>query len=454
MYYRILFIAITAILWPSRSSASLTDSESTSIKENLKNELRVVVNPRDSIRVLYDLFDLSTQAERPAFGWELYKVANRFGNDRVTMDILRQLTNCYLSDDSMLAVIENKMCLIPESPEQKESLLFVRMQQIGLQARNDTDAQQLESVRRLLAGSHTTGDTDKEDIYDRILQCYRICSYLGYSTKSSLASDYFNKLNQLIDQLPHNLTAIRSFYYTQAALIYTHLEFHDKAITADRKLLDIISQFEKEYSSQGRVYRNYAKQRYICYRRMLSNYPALTKDEVRQYYDMAKELRIFNKDIQNDFDTQQRPTMYYLLANQRYHEALPLIKKQLKYKNHRHNRQRILKDICTAAEACADSATWIKALSEYTGYLEDANRSSSAEAYRELQIRYDISMLEADNNQLRLEQLDYQIKTERLILGITLTCIALLLVLIIILTKKYRSSRAQRTDKTHFNGES
>ncbi|MDE7444031.1 MAG: hypothetical protein K2M65_07725, partial [Muribaculaceae bacterium] len=204
------------------------------------------------------------------------------------------------------------------------------------------------------------------------------------------------------------------------------------------------------YAAKKRNFRNYSNARFICYRRMLSNYPAMTKEQVEEYYKKIKDLVAQNEDIKREFDAKQRSTMYYFLANKRYREALPLIKKQFAYKYSRHNHGQMLRAMCTAAEACADSATLINAMSEYISYLEDASQSSSAEAYRELQIRYDISQLKAENARLELDRLDNQVKTDRLILGIALTATVLLIILILILANRYRKYKALRFSKpTH-----
>ncbi len=447
----ISIITILAAMWPSLALGNERDK----IKAELQKELSVVVSPRDSIRVLTQLLDLANSTERATFGWDLYKTSSRVGNDEVALDALRQLTNCYSKEDSMLAKIEHCASLLTESPEQKETMLLIHMQRISAKSRYDSEEQRLLGIKELLAEHNAAADNNEpEDLYNEILQCYRICAYLGYSTKSSLSAEYFDKLKNLINQLPYGLAGIRSFYYTQAALIYSGLEEHAKAIEADRELLKIIAGMEKDYSLRGRNYRDYSRYRYICYRRMLSNYPALTREEVEKYYQKAKELTTKNTDVANDFNIQQRPTMYYLLANKRYREALPIIKKQFDFKYSNNYRGQILRTMCKAAESCGDTATWVKALTEYTNQLEDAYQNSSAEAYRELQIRYDISELKEANARLEMERMDSQIQSDRIVLIVTLSAIAILFIVLIIVARKYHISRILRNRKTNTDGQS
>lgn len=446
----ILIITILAAMWPAHATGNNRDR----IKAELQKELSVVVSPRDSIRVLTQLLDLANLNERPKVGWELYRTSSRVGNDEVALDALRQLTNCYSKQDSMLAKIEHCASLLTESPEQKETILLIHMQRISSKSRYDSEEQRLLGVKELLSERKTTDNTQPDDLYNEILQCYRICAYLGYSTKSSLSTEYFEKLKGLIDRLPYGLVGLRSFYYTQAALIYSGIEEHAKAIEADRELLKVINAMEKDYSLRGRNYRDYTRYRYICYRRMLSNYPALTREEVEKYYQKAKELTTKDPDVANDFNTQQRPTMYYLLANKRYREALPIIKKQFDFKYSNNYRGQILRTMCKAAESCGDTTTWIKALTEYASQLEDAYQNSSAEAYRELQIRYDISELKEANARLEMERMNSQINADRIVMAVTISAIAILLIFLIIIARKYHTSRVLRNRKTNTDGQS
>ena len=74
-------------------------------------------------------------------------------------------------------------------------------------------------------------------------------------------SQCFDRLDNLLAKLPNEIYALDNLFLTNAAIAYTDMERQERAVNADRRLLQIIDALEKRYSDEGRRYRDYAVSR-------------------------------------------------------------------------------------------------------------------------------------------------------------------------------------------------
>ena len=85
-------LLILLALFASLTVSAFTTGEKENLKKQVSAELAKAKTPGDSVRLLYDLFDLSTRKEMPAIGNQIFETAGRAGADSVQYDIIRQLT--------------------------------------------------------------------------------------------------------------------------------------------------------------------------------------------------------------------------------------------------------------------------------------------------------------------------------------------------------------------------
>lgn len=384
-------------------------------------------NAKDSLSVLYHLYDLSSSNDQRTWGWQIYETAKRANNLNAQIDVLRQLSVRYSQEDSMLYKMEMLAEQLPESDEQKECLTFIRLQRETNRMRTLPEEEEHKEMMQLFDWEQSGG---KRDIYDNILHLYMLCIYLSEATTGTMYMEYLNQLGELLDQLPENLYALRNNFYTRSAIAYTYNGEHKKAIEADNELLEIIKELERRYSAMGRRYRNYATNYYISYRRMLSNYPGLTAKEVEIIYRKILALCGKSEEIKFDFENRPRTKAYYLLKMKRYAEAIPCIKKALENETSLPYRRQLLSMLKEAATATGDSNTLLSTLKEYNDILETAISHSTAEYYQEVQIRYDVSALKMKNAELEVQKRQAEVKSNHLILTITLTAFGIVLAML------------------------
>ena len=124
-----LTFTITILLQLAISAKAQTDYQrDTSSK--LRISLANAKTPRDSIKILYDIFDVVPRNQEVAIG--------------------RQITACF-RDDRSLAEIEKEVSLIPESQEQKETHLFLRMKRLSYSSSNKSETDRQKEIIRILA---------------------------------------------------------------------------------------------------------------------------------------------------------------------------------------------------------------------------------------------------------------------------------------------------------------
>lgn len=102
----VLAAVCMAALFSVSAEAALPPDPDAVISK-LRSQLPDTKTAQDSLRIYYDIFDLSSRKTRPAAARDLYNQAVRMGRDDVKLDVLRQITSLYFSNDSASRVILN-----------------------------------------------------------------------------------------------------------------------------------------------------------------------------------------------------------------------------------------------------------------------------------------------------------------------------------------------------------
>ncbi len=413
--------------------------EDQAIKDSLTEKLAEAGSPSDSIPILYDIFDISKRNNRMRLAPHILDVARRAGDLSTQMDMLRHMANFYLYNDSMQTVLIQEAEQLPESDEQKETVAFLKMMHATSQAKYSSDEQRQQRIREILGEMSTINTVD---IYEQVVMLHTLCAYLGQETQGELLSQYLDRQAKMLNELPGTFPGIKNILYTQEADLYTNNYDHEKAVKADKKLLEVIDRLQKEYAAKGRKYRHYDTNRYLSYRRLLANYEALTPQEIETYYHRLLDICQNNPDIEADLNNNGRAHIYYLMAHKRYNEALPILKYQTaRPASNKTLRRHLIKTLIEAAHGCGDTSTLLDAALEYKDILESYISSKAIEKYKELQIIYDINALKNQNNRLEIEQREAKIKSNKTIIIISLIAIAFLVILLIMMYRLYRKAK-------------
>lgn len=403
------------------------------VADSLMGQLKYQKTADDSLKMLYDIFDASDQKNKLQPGKMVLDLAKRTNNQIALLDFIPQVTTLVANDTLQI----NEMLDYTNYLENKDIAKTVRVFILVQRASRESNYLSDKDLRETLKKYTKEYDNHGDDMYDEILDLYRMVLFLGNRNRGNLYLEYMTRLEDLIAKMPLDTSYILSLYYTTAANCHTRNGNHAKAIEMDRKLLETIQYLENRYKKMGRKYRDYHRYYYICYRRMLCNYEALSLDEIKSLYDKCVLLAEKDPEIARDFYEEGRPTIFRNMAEGNYAAVVPLIKKALPKIKDNAIRTKMLGMLVAAADSINDKATLLSALKDYNKMLSDRVAEQSADAYRELQIRYDVNHLKNEKEKLALEKKEAEVASGQKVMAVALAAVLILAVLLMFL---YRSN--------------
>ncbi len=354
--------------------------------EKYTKQLQTTTSARDSVRILYYIFDLSDRTSQKRLAWDLYSTAEHADNLNAQLDMLRNLAALYANDDSVINVLLNLSDKIPNEDSRASTRTFILNQQISRKSRNPNDTKLQSMLLDSITKSH---NLEGKDIYDRLSLLYQIIQYLGVDADGVLFKECLDTYAELIEDLPVSDYPLKNQFYTSAALIHSRLNGNPaKAIEYDRKLLEIIDQLQQMYIKKKRKFRNYDTNKFISYRRMLGNYKALTPDEIETLHDSILALYDRNPDVRSTMDREGQAHAFYYMATKDYNRAIPAITGLIKNPDlSAYQRQKYYGMLIEASKAVGDKKTYIEAMEEFIKYSDDIDSLRRLTMKREIMLR-------------------------------------------------------------------
>lgn len=366
-----LIIIILAIV-PFLTSVAAPLPGKSYLVEKYLNQLKTTNTAVDSIKRMYNIFDLSDRNGQIEWGWKLYETAGRAEDLPTQMDMLRNLAVFHQKDDSIINKLMSLADQIPNVEARNSTKTFILNQRLNRRSRTPDEYTQSE----LLDSIRSSHNLEGNDVYDRLSLLYQIIQYLGVNADGVLFNECIDKYAQIIDELPSSDYSLKNQFFTTAAMVYSRTNGNPaKAVRYDRQLLKIIEQLQQMYAKKQRKFRNYNSNKYICYRRMLSNYKALDKDEIEAIYDSINFLYDQDTDVKLSMDHYPEPAAYYYTATKDYRNAIPAIQKSLSDKQlSYYQRQKYYAMLMEASRALDERDTYINAME---GYIHNTDKIDS-----------------------------------------------------------------------------
>lgn len=406
--------------------------------DRLKEQLSAATATDDSIRIMYDIYDLSDKKSRAAVAWQMLDIAERTCDNTLGLDMLRHLANTYIRNDSVLEILQQKCATYPDGDDRNATEAFIAMRRAGYIARYASEAKRLDKIKEIIKRYQTL--PAQATPYQQIERLGSLCILLGNGTHMAMLAKYIDKSLEMVKALPENDFAVRNIIYNQAAAVYTNLNQTEKAIAANKALLDIMDRMTAYYHNKGRKYRNYDTNRYTSYRNILQNYEGLSDKEIQQYYDSIKSIAARNDAVAADMGNNM-VNAYYLMAVGDYAGAIPLLENIIEAQTDNFNVMRAMRNIITAAKATGDNEILLKYTSRYNTILDEYARLSAQDTYTELQTIYDVKDLQMRNTRLELDHIESRMAHQRMILTGGIIVLIIMLIILGILIRVIRKSR-------------
>ncbi len=412
------------------------------IVDSLERELSKVTTLEDSLRISFDIFDSSSRGKQYDNARRVLDLASRSGDENAQLSILRSLSTLDNVTDSLFNEYLDIASGLKRSEIREQTILFIKVKQNSEAARTSTVEQSRQRVRELMKRVEVSQGLS---IYTRLEVLFTLCAYIEQVSTGELLTDHLQQVGELLDELPDKLDALESLYLTQSSLTYTAMQSLQKAIDADKRLLEHVDQVQEKSKSAGRGFRDFSYTKYTIYRRLLGNYEALTPEEAEEYYQAAREVAQLDPIAKNDFENIRRPDMYYYMSRKEYAKALPLIKHEVKQTDHEllpYVRRLLLNAMIESAKAVGDRDALLDALLTSRALDESEQTRHSAEQFRELQFTYDRNIEKLRGMQVELDKRNAQIANHRMTKILGGVFVFVLLILVFVLMRTWRKARA------------
>ena len=425
----------------------------TIAQSSLKNELKAKIaearTPDDSIKALYNLFDISPRREQIPLLEQIYNIAEARRDAATELDVVRHLANAYYGNDSVLQILHSTAVNLPASVDQHQTLMFIRINRIIANSMSATEAERQMRLREIL---HEYSNKEHYSVDERILLLFSLCAYLSNTTEGDLLVKYTDELEQLITSAPQTIIPIKNHFYSSAAVLFTNVKNHEKAVNAARELLNQTEILQKQYERQGRIYRKFNRQRYSMYRRMLINYPALTINEVDSIYNLALNAAKNNPDAEADLKEYKITTIAWLMAHKQFEQAAPIIKESIEKLGGKTSYYPFLLDqLNIAAEHTDNKDLQLFAARQFNKHLQDQLKFKSEERLRELQVIYDLYKIKEANKDLEHRNREMQIESHQTILTVSIVALVIVILITIITFLMYIRAKQMSVSVMHAN---
>lgn len=394
----------------SVSAQSVQNHPDKNTLEQLNAELSKATNPNDSIRLLYNIFDVMSddiekkhESNRIATLEQLLATARNANNTAVTLDVVRNLSNLYKADKKKQSFLLDITRRLPESEEQRETLAFIRLTRNawGASALVDRPVEErTENMRLALQDHQHSLDGGEDDIYTQFEDLLNLVFYGASMLQPEQINGYLHNLDSLVLLTRSSDASLANLYYTQAAQLYSQIGEHEKAVDSDRLLLDIIGQLEEKSRSMGRKYKNYDSFKFIVYRRMLSNYPALSDAEIDDLYKKTISFANARKNGQLPQYQIDYTDAMYAMAKKQYPKAIELFGRMFKSFPNFKQRPAMVLQYLKAAEAVGNQSALIEAQKLYIDILKGQAKVALDNEYGRLAINFNLDAIKLKNRQL------------------------------------------------------
>ena len=426
-------------------ATAVADDRRPVLIDSLEDLLADATTASDSLRVLFDIFDLSAGNDRRQAVRRVYETAVSACDTAAQIDAIKYSANLSLHDTLALDRLARYMDGYAPTPKTQEVKLFIRLLRIENEVLADTAGWTSANISGLIRSYSVD---PPQDPYDRVAELYRVCAYLIKATHGDLLEAYLRKLARLVDASPLADGVVRNLVYTRSAPVFTANGSAAIAVTVDKRTLNIIDSLVHAYSDAGRHYRTLASNRYACYRRLLSNYEALTPAEQEQYFNTILNMAQTDRQIEMDMRNNPIAMAHYYMAKGRYAEALPLLKQAIEVPANKRYSRALYDELYNAAEHSGDRETQLEAARELIEHARLQDDGKNLDRLREIEIIRDINDLNELDKQRERENKDSEISGYRMAVGAALVlCLALCVWLAILMRRLSR--RKQEVASCH-----
>lgn len=432
--YRILLLSFIMAL---SVAAAANESDSSRI-ETIKSRLEKASGRADSITLMLNILDLTPDANKTPLATDIFYLAISEGNDNVASQMICWLAFVNRGNDSILRSLKGTAKLIKDPDRQYMASTYVSLRRTGYAARFAPSKERAELIQKSIEAGYFQ---NADNTYDRIETLGSLCILLGSSKiHRRLVTKYLTQELELLEILPENDIFVKNIMYNYACIIYSHLEMKKEAVDVAQKRLKLLDRMKEIAKREGRPFNPYKFVYYSTYVSILKNYETLSQSQIDEYYAATQRLSKEN-DESRKYHELGEAEAYYLMAKQRYSEAIPKLQHVLANSNDNYVNRRALTLLIKAADITGDKKALYEATSSYNQLLEKMLENDAIDVNAKMQALYHVDDLQKRNAQLSLSHFESKAKAQHTLSLIFICAAIILTAVIIVISRQYRRAR-------------
>lgn len=319
-------LIIILLLGLAALGASSEISRKTALIQSYQDSLALAETPQDSIRMMYNIFDLDLK-RRPEISLKLLNLVGQYGNREDVLDVIRVTATLHSSDTLLLDSLTQVVKQFSDHPDVNETHLLLKLLRIENRYDNiQVNRMSRSKIAQMIVDAKQHRYNNEEE---RLTKLFEIVMAVSKLSRGPLLASYIDSLQHQAERMNLPTGGLRYYIYDKTGSIFSSPLVIPQAVRTDKKLLNLIDSLTREYTHQDRPHRSFPLFRYNIYRRLLKNASALNDAEIEQYYGEATALAEDDSVIATDIATNRMLDIYYHMARKDYAKAMPLIEKQL-----------------------------------------------------------------------------------------------------------------------------
>lgn len=437
---RYIYIILISIVAALSSHAAPHVRVDRAVRDSLAVRLSRAHCLTDSLPAALNLFDACAGEPGNGRNGELaYRLAMRQRDYTTALDVLLLLTNEYHDNDAKLATLQQRAAKL-NVEGRREAVTYLKIRRTMIRAAALSPDSLTAAATQVMREFNRRGPS--ADLYDRIEELFTLCVYMHTMfDQNDLLLMYYDKLNEMLGQLPQSECGLRTVYYHQAAASFTRQMLPERAVEADRALIRSLNLVTNRYANTDRIYRSFDYNMFIANRRMLSNYTALKPAEIEQCYNTIMEIAARNPRVADEVKQLRQADIWRHMARKEYAQAVPLLLEQLDKPENRGVAIKMSLALRDAARAIGNDRAEIIGGRKYVECLEEYVRSRASGKLAELGAMYDLRASNEQIQQLKDQGEAQAAKNHRVIIWITSVALLLAVIAASVLLMQWRRVR-------------
>lgn len=401
----LLPVLILAVLTALRADGSTKREVITpNTMDSLWRQLHLARTPKDSIEIIYNIYDVNVAQTNSRAGVEnnkrllnmLYDVSMRANDTLTAFDAVKNIATLTRFDLPLINLQLKRIAKLPDSPERQETEAFLHIQQY-FSALNDTtltDDQRRANFYQI--SQEVSKNRVNKSLYDRITQQFALVMYGSNLIRPEKMHQYLKSLEKYIRMTKDYRSSFKSHFYRVAANLYDENLDGRNAVIADSIMLAILREKDLENVEQKRVFKNYDVQRYNILRRVLSNYEYLPQDTISYLYQDIKDLEKRLPQGQLTMLDHMSVEAMWNMYKENYPEALKALRYVVTSRRFR-DKPTYVRAYIKAAVMTGSYDDLQKGQKMFTDMLIKRARDAADTEHARLRIEYEIDTLEASS---------------------------------------------------------